>query len=349
MWASESSRRSGYLQSHPEVTQQCLQAIGSDDPEAGPDREHAAAVRTLIGGIVGSPSSGSDNLNTPLDATLLQSWAKCVNDPDAHYIHEWLVDGSPAGIELDVTDPGIFPKSGDAAEVEEEDFDPFFFRDPTGHTNYKSVDGDPHAAPEIQRLVDTGFVKVFDSLEECEAWLGGTPLTSKLAMVTKERADGTIKRRLILDCRESKATNLLASKAGRILLPRPTDLLDDALYLLRHAEPRDDHSVEALVLDFRDWFYAVPLHRREQKYFTTAFRRPGHKQLRYIVFLSQTQGSRNAPTVCGRVAALIGRLSQSLYDDQRSMSSYVRGFERQGRDRRRHGLHMASSRDSSGV
>ena len=67
------------------------------------------------------------------------------------------------------------------------------------------MSGDPHAADEIQRLVDTGFVKAFDSLEECEAWLGGTPLTSKLALVTKERADGNLKRRLILDCRESNS------------------------------------------------------------------------------------------------------------------------------------------------
>ena len=168
--------------------------------------------------------------------------------------------------------------------------------------------------PEIQRLIDTGYVKVFDDLESCQAWLGGPPLTSKLAMVTKVRSDGTTKRRLILDCRESGA-NLLAHEGGRVQLPRPTDLVDDTLYLLSRSKGEE---VEALVLDFKDWFYSVPPQHEERHYFTTAYReRPGGP-LRYIVFLTQTQGSKNAPIVCGRAAAFIGRLSQSLFLSDRA-------------------------------
>ena len=55
----------------------------------------------------------------------------------------------------------------------------------------------------------------------------------------------------------------------------------------------------------------TPLHRSEEKYFVTAYKG------RYLVFLSQTQGSRNAPVVCGRVAAMIGGLTQGVLPERR--------------------------------
>ena len=85
--------------------------------------EHVAAVRSLIGEIVGAPGGCGDNPDTPLDAMLIKSWAKRVNDPDADIIYEWLTEGSPAGIEREVIDPGIFPKAENAAELEDAGFD----------------------------------------------------------------------------------------------------------------------------------------------------------------------------------------------------------------------------------
>eukprot|EP00439_Symbiodinium_sp_Y106_P060007 s2027_g8.t2 len=302
-----------YIGERPHVLQACMSAIGSEDPNAGPDKQAVAEVRGIMDRVLGlRREEGSRCELTSIDVQLLTRWAEMAGDPDGDTIREWLAHGSPAGIERDIPDCGIFPAS-DSAEPDL-DVGDLLFRDPEGHVNYTSVEGVPEAQPEVQRLIDTGFVKVFDNLRDCENWLGGKPLTSKLAMVTKTRADGSVKRRLILDCRESKA-NQLAAKGGRILLPRPTDVIDDALFLL-HCHPAEPEvGLEALVLDFRDWFYAVPLHRDDMKYFVTAYRETPAGGLKYIVFLTQTQGSKNAPLVCGRVAALVGRLSQSLFNE----------------------------------
>ena len=303
-----------YLDSHPDLQQQCLEAIGSKDPNKVPSEDHVAAIVHELEDLFGL---GERTREHGLDYGLLGAWGRKAGDPDAEYIETWLKGGSPAGIDAPIKDPGIFPQN-DAEPESGDGVD--YFHDPSGHENYKSVEDDPMALVEIQRLIDTGYVKTFDDLDACQEWLGGTPLTSKLAMVTKVRPDGTTKRRLILDCRESGA-NLLAQKGGRVQLPRPTDLVDDALFLLSRAEGEE---VEALVLDFKDWFYSVPLQHSERRFFTAAFREKAGGPLRYIVFTTQTQGSKNAPIICGRIAAYIARLSQSLFLlDQARLQLYV--------------------------
>lgn len=74
--------------------------------------------------------------------------------------------------------------------------------DPISHSNYSSVDGDDMAAPEIERLISTVFVKAFGDLPQFQNWWGGKPHLSKLGMITKEKG-GRVKRRLILDCKAS--------------------------------------------------------------------------------------------------------------------------------------------------
>ena len=303
------------LDSHPDLQRQCLEAIGSDDSAKTPNLEHIDEIRRELEALL--DLDRQKPLERGLEYGMLGSWGRIAGDPDADFIEGWLRDGSPAGITDHVEDPGIFPQD-DVRQGDDEGQS--YFHDPAGHENYKSVEGDPMAVPEIQRLIDTGYVKVFDDLEACQEWLGGPPLTSKLAMVTKTRPDGAIKRRLIQYCRESGA-NLLARKGGRVQLPRPTDLVDDSLYLLSRSKGEE---VEALVLDFKDWFYSVPLQHEERRYFTTAYREKAGGPLRYIVFLTQTQGGKNAPIVCGRVAVLIGRLSQSLFRaDRARLQVYV--------------------------
>ena len=98
-------------------------------------------------------------------------------------------------------------------------------------------------------------MRTFDNLAACEAYLGGAPITSKLAMITKEKPDGSVKRRLILDCKES-GVNSLATRGGRLLLPRPTDVVEDAMYMLWHN--KEGGTLEAMVLDLCDWFHAAP-------------------------------------------------------------------------------------------
>eukprot|EP00971_Amphidinium_carterae_P059018 1166811-Amphidinium_carterae.1 len=72
--------------------------------------------------------------------------------------------------------------------------------------NYRDVDGDRHAQQEIDRLIEAGYLRQYESWESlCTAV--SKPTLSKLGLITKEvpRPDGStkIKRRLILDCRRS--------------------------------------------------------------------------------------------------------------------------------------------------
>ena len=48
-------------------------------------------------------------------------------------------------------------------------------------------------------------LKAFDSLPECEEYLGGTPVHSRFGQVTKVRF-GKLKRRLLLDVKQSRVT-----------------------------------------------------------------------------------------------------------------------------------------------
>ena len=161
--------------------------------------------------------------------------------------------------------------------------------------NYTSVDDDPAAEVEVKRFW------------RAASWAGGQLCLSKLDLITQVHpVTGRVKRRLILDCKES-TVNEHAWKGGRLLLPRAADVLDDTLGLLRQVEGTSAQVEWLLVLDYSDWFFQVPLHPKERRHF--AFASKG----KFAVYLVQAQGSINAPFVCGRVAALIARLTQGAF------------------------------------
>ena len=133
-------------------------------------------------------------------------------------------------------------------------------------------------------------------------------ILSKIGIISKMRA-GKMKHRMILD---TKAAGLKqASRKGqRVILPRLLDAILQALRLMGECE--DGEGVEWMVLDFTDAFWQVRLHPDERKYFCCRIMHEG-KQM-YIAFLSTAQGSRGAPLTWARLAALIMRLTQSLFD-----------------------------------
>ena len=209
-------------------------------------------------------------------------------------------------IEVMIGDDGVFPSSVDPEpelglhEGWAEDY----------HGNYTSVDDDPAAKAEVNRLLESGYVKCFESRGAGEAWVGGKVCLSKLGLITKVHPiTGKVKCRLILDCKQSHV-NQRAWKGGRLLLPRVTDVLDDTLGLLRQAEGTDS-GVEWLVLDYSDWFFQIPLHPKERRHVAFAYKAKG----KFAVYTVQAQGSLNAPVVCGRVAALVARLTQGAFGE----------------------------------
>ncbi|CAK0806401.1 unnamed protein product [Prorocentrum cordatum] len=296
-----------HLDANPHIQMACLEAIGSDAEAAGPGADAPDEVATMLGHIMGTSDAGgaaSEMCSTPIRAGLVAAWARQANDIDGDYIEDWLKQGAPAGIEVGAEGPGIFPRvDAETSELghdtlDEHDDEPEF-------RNYSLVDGGPEAKPEVDRLKATGCVAFFKSYKEACAWIGAKPDVSMLGMITNIK-NGKVKRRLILDCKQS-GVNATGRQKQKIVLPRLSDVIDDAIYLLRECQHEPQKVVEWLVLDFTDWFYNIPLKHVQRRHFVAYY---GGE---FIIFLTMAQGSVNAPLVRGRVAALVARLTQSMF------------------------------------
>jgi len=285
------------LSEFPKLREQCLGAIGHQNPRV-PDEKVVAIVRGRLGALLNVDDLEpirTEGICTEIRAHLLEGWRSMAGDPD-WAVTRWLVrDGVPAGLRRHPEDCGIFPRTdvAVAADLHEMDFE--------DQGVYKSVQNDPDVWSEIQRLVSKNWIKQFDSEAELADFLGEHPVYSKFGMVTKIKANG-IKKRLILDAKVSGVSGA-ASKLERIILPRLLDVAHNVLHL--QAEGR---TVELFILDFADAFWLLPLAPCERKWFTARLRG------KHFVYLRNAQGSRNAPIGWGRVAALVGRMTQSMFD-----------------------------------
>ena len=297
------------LDKHPDIQQAVLNAIGAaedSDDSKGPNDSQLELCRNLFWDAMGLAPDNSpvDNhiCKSNIRAHLLHTWTRLAGDPDL-LAASWPSCGAPAGLTQEISDPGIFPDVGDSAKFSEIDDPHALFCDTDTFVNYSSVEDDPKAMEEVEKFWRAGYLAKFNTLEECKSFVGGDPILSKLAMITKEK-NGRIKRRLVLDCKRSgivKASFL----NKRILLPRIIDAVHDHLDLSAIAEPWEE--VEMFILDFLDAFWQLPNHPEERRFFVIKI---GGK---YFVYLRTAQGTRNAPTTWGRFAALTCRLTQSLF------------------------------------
>ena len=137
-----------------------------------------------------------------------------------------------------------------------------------GFINYVSIEDRPHGQKVLDELVNAGCVEVFSNEHAAIAYLKSNPVVAKMALISKEK-DGILKHRLILDCRVS-GVNERATRNERIVLPRIWDAVRDGLELMLYGEA--GHTLEFMVLDFKDAFYMLPLAHAEQRYFCTYYK-----------------------------------------------------------------------------
>ena len=165
------------LKEDPELVERCVGAVGSLDEQVGPTPEDIRRARQAIASCLPRHRDALQTAgSTKLRAELLLQWGLAANDPDASIIHNWLTSGSPAGIEVPIEDPGVFPPNDEVGP----DTDYFEPPDADLHTNYSSVDGDPAAEPEVQRLFRTGFVKSLTPSKNVNAGLGESSASASL-------------------------------------------------------------------------------------------------------------------------------------------------------------------------
>ena len=107
------------------------------------------------------------------------------------------------------------------------------------------------------------------SRQEVVAALGSADITlNKLALLAKVRLDGSTKFRFIWDLLRS-GVNSRIHQGERIILPRPLDVVQDALELAL-GMPHDE-SIFFLGTDVLDAFHQIPLRREEWRFTVSEF------------------------------------------------------------------------------
>jgi hypothetical protein len=265
-----------------------------------------AVVRLIIAKHTKATNIGpvsNDTCTTPIRADLLESWQNEAHDPDTE-IGPWLREGAPGGI-LNYPKPcGFFPEVVDESAIDLDELE----AGTDMFENYAGIDDDTFASDEITKHIKAGHLLAADSIEELAQIVGGAPILNKVGIVVKERA-GIVKRRLILNTKLSNV-KLASRKCQRVILPRLLDAVLRTLALMACITGLG-LSIDLLVLDFTEAFWQIPIAPNERRFFGGMIPIDGVRK--YFVYLRAAQGSRCAPLLWGRVAALVMRLTQSLF------------------------------------
>ena len=201
-----------------------------------------------------------------------------------------------------------------------------------GDPNYKSV-SDPELAPKVRKQlgeeVEKRFVQVFATLAALTAVVAawGRAIPSKLAAIPKKASE---KLRIIQDLRRS-GVNERCVVPERLVLPRLHDAAADGVALSRAAaqrrDPREaswhvwrspagktdvDHpseiGVEGAVIDIADAFKLIDVAPEERRFLAAEVLG------QFYLWAVCVFGAASAPLVWGRMAALLIRLVQGMFD-----------------------------------
>ena len=252
---------------------------------------------------------------SPLNARLWEAWRRSSGDPETELV-SWIRTGTPLGMSSEIPYCGIFPMSdGDQAEA---DLAPDIQLQ-LEVENYKSFKEEPdHARLEVQRYLEKGFCVELSEAELKEQFPTGT--VSKLALILKEKEDGSIKRRVIIDLLRSGG-NKRCRVNERIVLPRIVDVRDSLKYLRENrfglilraqregwADQEECDEIELVSADMADAYCHLAVCEEELCHCISPSVAPG----KFLVFTAMLFGFKGAPLVMGRFAAALARFIQSL-------------------------------------
>ena len=97
---------------------------------------------------------------------------------------QWCWQGAPLGIKTDYSElTGILPECTPGVIRDSESLVTDFY----SFGNYNGIENDPDIISAVKGYVDSNFLAEFDSLKECESYLGGTPVLNKLGKVTRHK------------------------------------------------------------------------------------------------------------------------------------------------------------------
>ena len=279
------------LDSHQQLVSDIVGLIHGQ-PMNGVPEQAVTAARAQVGKALSLPLSPHPPQGICPQA--LEAWQRAAADPDTA-LPRWATEGAPLGINKDIERCGVFPPIFEAREDHTSAGRTFH----PGWTNYRSAEEDPAICQGIlQNMVNKEWAICCEALEAVASTVETIDfVVSRMALLTKTRADGTLKHRIIWDFRRS-FVNSRIRQAERIMLPRALDASADALELWRSSP---QHGIIFFGCDVEAAFHQVPVHRSEWRYQVT------YLDGRWYVFKVLVFGAASAPTIWGRVAALAAR------------------------------------------
>ena len=310
-----------FVRDHPKALEAAVR-YGSN--EAKIDKDTLAAWREKLEALLGAVQADGITLKeamefaSPLNAPLWDAWRVYSRDPE-QFIGQWAREGVPLGMDAEIPESEIFPtvEPEDALETK---MDMGILRD---LKNYESVESQKEEAIlEVDRYIEKGFCKIMTLEEVRERFPEGT--ASRLALIIKQKPDGTTKRRIVIDMKRSKG-NERAQVKERIVLPRAQDIVSSLRLMkaregelrnpgeqksvLKSSRAYNEAEIEFVMLDLQDAFCHFGVRREELKHCIS----PGIENGTAILWVAMLFGFKGAPLIMGRLSAAIGRLVQSLF------------------------------------
>ena len=137
--------------------------------------------------------------------------------------------------------------------------------------------------------------------------LGETGTASKMALILKQKDDGSIKRRIILDMKRSQG-NSRAKTDESIVLPRLTDVVHILQEMWKprggdkgRRETNDDDDLEIYLVDLEDAFCHFPVRKEELRHCVA----PDEHDRDALVWCAMLFGYKAAPLVMGRLSSAL--------------------------------------------
>lgn len=257
----------------------------------------------------------SGRFKSPLNARPWEAWRKASGDPERDLV-SWIRFGTPLGMSSDIPYCGIFPMTED--EEANSDAAPEMQLQMEVE-NYKGFKEEPeHPQVEVQRYLDKGFCVELSESQLQQQFPTGT--VSKLALIVKEKEDGSFKRRVIIDLLRSGG-NKRCKVRERIVLPRIVDVRDSLKYLRENrfglilraqregwADQEECDEIEMVSVDMAEAYCHLAVCEDELCHCVAPSVTPG----RFLVFTAMLFGFRGAPLIMGRFASALARFIQSL-------------------------------------
>ena len=253
----------------------------------------------------------------PLRTSLLKSILEASGDPEED-VCAWLSEGFPLGIDKELKVNQVFPQTQeDTKAVEESKKFPLLTEefDVDELENYKSfIEAGEAAEEELERITKQGYATKCCSWEEVTAETGTGASLTRLGCIQKVKPDGSLKTRLVVDCRRSGINGLMCIRQ-RVVLPRVSEVAS-SWAALRQQSPEGD--MELAVVDFQDAFYQCRLAQEERKHVVVKGTGTQYYVLEVVAF-----GLACGPLLWSRLAAALLRLAQACCWDRARLQCYV--------------------------